>query len=744
MAKPRLQSKAVQICRKNKRFGRPKPDSRQLLSSPRLLASQQQAMIRKELLEPASIVVVGASEDTGKPGGKVLHNILSHGFKGNLYGVNPHAARVQGLPCYSDCKHLPQVDLAIIAVPARFVEEIITILATEKNCKAFIVFSAGFGETGEEGKALEQRCLRIVEKAGGTLVGPNCIGVITGNYKGVFAGPIPHYDPQGCDCVSASGATLVFLLEMAIQRGLTFRDIFSVGNSSHLGAEEVLEYWDETFDEHSSRIKLLYLENISNPGKFLKHARSLVKKGCRIAAIKAGSTEAGSRAVSSHTGTLAAPDSAVTALFRKAGVIRCYSRVELVYKAAVFSIQPLKGDRLAVITHAGGPGVMLTDILVRGGMKVPELSGAAADKLLAKLDPGSSVSNPIDFLATGTAEQLGYILDYVQEEDEVDGVVVVFGTTGMWSVDDVYMKLHEKMKNARKPIYPILPSMMQAAREMQRFHELGHVNFTDEVSLGYVLTRINRAHGPYDDPSPVKVNGEKIREVISRNKGKYLSPADISELFEAASIPMVRQECVDSVKDAVHHATRIGFPLVMKVIGPVHKTDVGGVITGVNNLGDVKTNFHALMQIKGAEGVLMQKQLKGVELYMGAKYQGGFGHQLLVGMGGIFIEVLKDVSSALVPVGSKEIKDMIRRLKSYPVIQGARGKEGVGEDLITDVLLKLSSLLEAAPEIAEMDVNPLIGNMQSLVAVDARIFVRVTINSEAEAILPIKEKILSA
>ncbi len=419
--------------------------------------------IRKELLEPKSIVIVGASNDVGKPGGKVLKNLINNGYSGKLLAVNPHDELVQGIECYPSCKELPDVDLALIAVPAKLMEEIVRTLAEEKSCKAIIIFSSGFGEIGDDGSELEKRCAAIIESVGGTLIGPNCIGVITESYKGVFAGPIPEYNPKGCECVSASGATMVFILETALARGLTFSNLFSVGNSAQVGIEEILEYWDETYQpEMSSSIKLLYMEQIRNPEKFLRHARSLVRKGCRIAAIKAGSTEDGSRAVSSHTGSLAGSDMAVSALFRKAGIVRCYSRVELVYVAAIFTHKPLRGKRLAIITHAGGPGVMLTDVLIKGGMEVPKIEGPKADQLLTKLFHGSSVSNPIDFLATGTAEQLGMILDSVDNDfDNIDASIVVFGTTGMWSVNNVYEVLHEKMNTCKKPIFPILPSVMR-------------------------------------------------------------------------------------------------------------------------------------------------------------------------------------------------------------------------------------------------------------------------------------------
>jgi acetate---CoA ligase (ADP-forming) len=679
-------------------------------------------MIRKELLDPESIVIVGASNDTSKPGGKVLYNILKNKYAGKIYGVNPKEKQVQGIPCFPDCNCLPEVNLAIIAIAANNVEAVLKTLAYQKKCKAFILFSAGFSETGAEGKCLEKRCVKIVNDVGGTLVGPNCIGLITGTYKGVFAGPIPAYDPMGCDCVSASGATMVYILEMAIPRGLKFRDIFSVGNSAQVGVEDILQYWDETFNEKkSSKIKLLYMEQITDPDRFLKHARSLVNKGCRIAAIKSGNTEAGSRAVSSHTGALAGSDSAVSALFRKAGIIRCYSRVELVYVAAIFTIPPLRGDRIAVITHAGGPGVMLTDVLVKNGMKVPQLQGDKAAILLAKLYPGSTVSNPIDFLATGTAEQLGEILDAVENDfEEIDGAVVVFGTTGMWSVDDVYMLLHEKMRTSRKPIFPILPSAIQAAEEVSHFQSMGHVNFTDEVSFGYVLSRVNKMKPPFPEAILPKLQSSKAREIIGHSKG-YLSPRKVFELLQSVGIATVGQEVVTSKEEAILLAKELGFPLVLKVSGILHKSDSGGVETGICNAQLLETVFERLIAIPGADGVIMQQQLSGTEIYIGAKAEDKFGHQVLCGLGGIFIEVFKDISSGLAPVGKEEAISMIRHLKSYPLIKGVRGMDGVNEELIVEAILKVCTLLQIAPEITEMDINPLMGNSHSLVAVDARI-----------------------
>ena len=684
-------------------------------------------MIVKQMLNPESIVVVGASNDVQKIGGKVLKNILENCYNGKVYGVNPKENIVQGMECYADVSQLPDVDLAIIAIAAKFTEEAVRILANEKKTKAFIILSAGFSEVGPEGRILEERLAKIIDDAGGTLIGPNCIGVLTTSYKGVFAGPIPKFDPKGCDCVSASGATMVFIVEMAMQLGITFSSIFSVGNSAQVGVEDVLEYWDESFDpKTSSKLKLIYIEQILNPQKLLKHARSLVSKGCSIAGIKAGTTEAGARAVSSHTGALAGSDTATEALFRKAGIVRCGSREELVYVIGAMTNKPLKGDRIAVITHAGGPGVMLTDALSKGGMKVPNLSGASADKLLEQLYHGSSVANPIDFLATGTAEQLGLILDTIENEfDNIDASVVIFGTTGMFDVTTVYDTINEKMKSCRKPIYPVMPSVIQASTEMSHFKELGQIAFTDEVALGNALCKINSTSKPFITEDSVQINENVIRNIIDNAKdGSYLKPEDVQNLIDLAGILRVPESVVSTKEDAVKASVTMGFPVVMKVVGPVHKSDVGGVKLSVQNASEVGQHYDELMKIDNADGVLIQKMISGQEIFIGAKREDKFGHLILCGLGGIFIEVLKDVSYGLAPIGRDEAMSMIKGIKAYGLIEGVRGREGVNVDMFADAIVNLSLLLKVAPEIAEMDINPLLGTMRAVTAVDARILIK--------------------
>jgi len=681
-------------------------------------------MINKQLINPQSIVVVGASNEISKPGGKILKNIIDGGFKGNLMVLNPKESEIQGIKCCNDISNLPNVDLAILAIAAKYCPETVEILAKQKNTRAFIILSAGFSEESAEGKILEQQIVDIVNSVNGVLIGPNCTGVLTPNHHSIFTYPIPKLDAKGCDFISGSGATACFIMESGIPKGLTFGNVITVGNSAQTGVEEVLEYFDATFNPAtSSKVKILYVENINKPEKLLKHASSLIRKGCRIAAIKSGSSEAGSRAASSHTGALASSDIAVDALFRKAGIVRCHGREELINVASVFMHPQLDGKNIAIITHAGGPAVMLTDSLSNGGLQIPSLDGSVADELLTKLFAGSSVHNPIDFLATGTAEQLGIIIDYVDNKfDNIDGMVVIFGTPGLVPLWDVYKVLDEKMKICKKPIFPVLPSTLTGKAEVDDFLTKGRINFPDEVNLGSALANVMRTPKPVDENeiSP-KVDVNTIRTIINNAENGYISPEDITSLLDAAGIPRAGQATVDNREAAVFEAEKLGYPLVMKVVGPVHKSDVGGVVLNVKNKETVEKEFDRMIKINETTAILMQPMLSGTELFVGATREDKFGHIILCGMGGIFIEVLKDIKAGLVPIMKQEALYMIRNLKSYKIIQGVRGQEGVNEDKFADIITHLSALLQAAPEIIELDLNPLLGKADKVVAVDARI-----------------------
>ena len=683
-------------------------------------------MITKELINPQSIVVVGGSNDIYKPGGKVLKNLIDGNFKGELYVTNPKEDLVQGIKCFKSPAELPYVDLAIIAIAAQYIPATVELLTQFKNTKAFIILSAGFSEMhdSDEGKNLEDKIVDSINNVNGSLVGPNCVGVLTPNYHGVFTLPIPKLDSKGCCLISGSGATACFILEAGIPKGLNFSGVFSVGNSAQLGVEEFIKYMDESYDpKNSPHSYLLYIENFDKPQMLLKHASSLIRKGCRIAAVKSGSSEAGSRAASSHTGALASPDVAVESLFKKAGIVRCSSREELITAGAIFAHKKLKGKNIAVITHAGGPAVMLTDALSKGGLNVPHIEGAEVDKLLKELYPGSTVGNPIDFLATGTAEQLGTIIDYVDNKfDDIDGMVVIFGTPGLIRIFDVYEVLNEKMKTAEKPIFPVLPSILTAKEEVDEFLSKGRINFPDEVMLGNILAKA------YKTPVPAvaeiqlpDIDKKKIRKIIDNAPNTYLSPSGIQGLLDAVGIGRTKEIVAKTKTEALNFAEKEGFPLVMKVVGPVHKSDVGGVVLNVKDKETVEKEFDRLLQIKNTYAVLMYPMLFGTEVFIGAKREEKFGHIVLCGLGGIFVEILKDVNTALAPLTKDEAHKMIKDLKGYKIIQGARNQDPVNEDLFADAIVRVATLVTIAPEIFEMDINPLIGTKDSLNAVDARI-----------------------
>ena len=416
------------------------------------------------------------------------------------------------------------------------------------------------------------------------------------------------------------------------------------------------------------------------------------------------------------------------------------------------------GGSFAIVTHAGGPGVMLTDALSKGGMNVPPLTGPVAEELKEKLLPGSSVANPIDILATGTAEHLGIAIDYCERMEDIDAIMVIFGTPGLVKIFEVYDVLHKKIQECKKPIFPILPSVSTAGPEVQEFLKRGHVNFCDEVTLATALTQIMKTPAPAEQnvvingvdvpqirriidgiqthPQPLpegrgedsssteKTDDKTIYSPPSQGGAKgWVSPSIVHDLLAAAGIPTV-PEFVSADKDEiVAFAERVGYPVVVKVVGPVHKSDVGGVTLNIHSQQVLSAEFDRMMQIPDATAVMVQKMIRGTELFIGAKYEPRFGHVVLCGLGGIFVEVLKDVSSGLAPLSYEEAYSMIRSLRGYKILKGTRGQRGINERKYAEIIVRLSTLLRFATEIKEMDINPLLADGDDIIAVDARILV---------------------
>lgn len=681
-------------------------------------------MNHKELINPKSIVVVGASDNILKPGGSVLHNLINGTFDKELYAVNARGGTIQGVKAYKTIEEIPQTDLAVISIPASQCLHTVEYMAKEKGVKAFIVFSAGFSEESEEGAEMEKQLLDIVNKMGVLMIGPNCSGFFNTFHQSIFTRPIPNLDPQGVDIISSSGGTITYIIESAMSIGLRFNSAWSIGNSAQVGIEDILEYLDNEFNPKSSpKIKLLYLEKIANPDRFLHHSASLINKGCKIAAIKSGSSTSGSRAASSHTGAIATSDSAVEALFRKAGIIRCYSREELANVGAVLSLKELKGKNLAIITQAGGPAVILTDALSKGNIDVPEMNKTLAAELKKHLLPGAAVSNPIDIIGTGTGEHMSICIDFCEKHfKEIDGIAVLYGNPGVSNVAEAYKMLDQKIKSSHLPIYPILPSVITATKEMEEFVKQGHVNFTDEYALANALSKVVSWTPPsVGKMEDLSVDIPRIRAIIDKTPDGYIDSDVIRQLFDAAGIPQVEEMVTASKDEAVAFGNKIGYPVVAKCVGPIHKSDVGGVVLNIRSEEHLAFTFDRLIKIPDTTSVMIQPMLSGKELFIGAKYEPTFGHIVLCGLGGIFVEVLKDVASGLAPLSFQEASSMIRSLKAYKIIEGTRGQKGLNEKLYTEIIVRLSIMLRFAPEIKEMDINPLLANEEKVVAVDARI-----------------------
>ncbi|HBB90851.1 MAG TPA: CoA ligase, partial [Bacteroidales bacterium] len=370
-----------------------------------------------------------------------------------------------------------------------------------------------------------------------------------------------------------------------------------------------------------------------------------------------------------------------------------------------------------------GPAVMLTDSLSGGGLQVPPIKGPAAESLLKKMHPGSSAANPIDVLATGGVEQMEAAIECVDKElDFIDGMCIIFGSPGLSSVESIYSLIDEKMKSCKKPIYPILPSVINAREEINSFLAKGRINFPDEVVFAEALVKERKSRiypdNAHDFDDSVT---EKLRKLFQEFPEGYLAPEQVQQLLDTAGISRIPEKVVTSFEEAVSTALSFGFPVVMKVVGPIHKTDVGGVLLNLSNYEEVEDAFDTLMGIPEATGVLIQPMLRGRELFVGASREGSFGHVVMIGLGGIFIEVLKDVQSGLAPLGEEEVRDMIGNLKGKKLLEGVRGQAGIDIAKWIQLIRAVSNLVTAVPEIAEMDLNPVMGLSDRVVAVDARI-----------------------
>lgn len=683
--------------------------------------------IYKCLFQPDTIAVIGASNDQFKPGGRVTKNIKDNGYGGKLWAVNPKTPDILGLPTFQTIADLPATpDLAILGIPAKFAIQAVTDLAT-KGVKAVIVLTAGFGEKDDEGAAMEKEMIRIAETNEMALIGPNCSGFLTPFYKGKFAGIIPTLPGNAVDFISGSGATVDYVMENGTTRGLSFGTVINLGNSIMLSVEDMVEMYDLNYGPDSAKILLLYMEAVQKPKKLLTHARNLVSKGCSIVAIKSGATEAGQRAAASHTGAMASSDTAVDAMLKKAGIIRVQGRQELVETACLLTASRgnINGNRACIVTDAGGPGVMLTDELNRQGVVLPSLGEQTLKRLAEILPPESSLANPIDALPSRNADQFRDILQVLgeNERENLDVIITVVGDSGMSDNALLYAAIAKGMQTCPIPVIPILTSLVSSKEHIDAFISGGEVFFADEVAMGQALGRIAKTRAPDTERTELPHYDVNAIKATLKNQSGALNPEQVSKILSDAGFPMPPQVEAFNESELEDGCEKIHFPLVMKVIGPLHKTDVGGVIVGVNSIEELRKNWHKLMAIDNAQGVLLQPMIQGPEVILGASREANFGHLLMFGLGGIYAEVLKDVSFSLAPVSASESMDMIKEIRSYKVIEGVRGEPGMNIQKLSDCVIRLGKLVSDFPQIAEIDLNPIKGVDKNLFAVDARIIV---------------------
>jgi acyl-CoA synthetase (NDP forming) len=678
------------------------------------------------LFRPQSIAVIGASGDPLKPGGRVFKTILDHDYRGILRPVNPKAAEILGVAVCPSIAALPETpDLAIVAIPAAMVLAAVTELA-DRGTGATIVLTSGFGEKDAAGKVVEARMKAVADAADMALIGPNCSGFLTAGYKGKFAGIVPKLAGGAVDFISGSGATVDYVMECAEGRGLSFGTVLNLGNSAQMGVEDLLQLHDENYGPDCARILLLYMEAVKKPVLLLRHARSLAKKGCVLVGIKSGATSAGSRAAASHTGAMASSDTAVQALFDKAGIIRVSGRQTLIDVACVLQAvgdKPL-GKRVAIVTDAGGPGVMLTDELTRGGLQLPPLSEATRAELAGILPPESSTINPIDALPSRTAEQIAAIVRALTEHERgnLDAIAVLTGDSGLSDNAAIYRAIGLAMDQSPIPVLPMLSSLTSCRDKIDAFTQGGHVFFPDEVALGQALGMVANQEPPAeDDPDrPSGYDRQAIQQILTGSSG-VLSPDKVRNILIAAGFNVQEQLEVFHEEHVAGGCRRLGFPLAMKVIGPLHKTDVGGVHLGIASETEAAGVWSALMTIPEARGVLLQPMISGLEVILGASREGDFGHLVMFGLGGIHTEVLKDVRFALAPLASSEARGLIDGIRGRALLDGVRGGPGMDTALLADFLVRLGRLVTDFPEIGEIDLNPVKGSGDRLFVVDARI-----------------------
>jgi acetyltransferase len=671
---------------------------------------------------PQAVAVIGASRTPGKLGFGILHNIVQYGYQGAIYPINPKADEILGLECYPSVLQVPgSVDMAVIVIPSRYVANALTECG-EKGVKGAIVISAGFREVGSEGWQREREIVDIAKHYGMRLIGPNCLGIIDtiSSLNASFAVGMP--EPGSIAFMSQSGALCTSVLDMALTEGIGFSHFVSLGNKADTNEISFIEAWQNDPD---TRVIMAYVEGIEDGPKFMRVA-SEVSNHKPIIAIKSGTTSAGSRAVSSHTGTLAGSERAYEAAFRQSGVIRAQSVQDLFDYSVAFANQPLlTADRIAIITNAGGPGIMATDACERAGLQMASLETETMEALRAALPAAASVLNPVDVLGDALADRYGMALEAALNDRNVGGVIVILTPQVMTQVEETARITGELSQKSDKPVFGCFMGRKTVDPGIRVLSRYGVPNYpVPERAVAAIAAMVQ--HRRWGERPPVELETfgaeqDEVRKIFERVRAEgrvAIGDAEAREIMEAYGIPTPRTVLTRSPDEAARVADEIGFPVVIKIASPdiLHKTDVGGVKLNVTNPTDVRDAFELMvyranryMPDADIWGCLVQEMVQGgKEVIAGMNRDPHFGPLMMFGLGGIYVEVLRDVAFRIAPFDRREAHKMVREIRGHSLLRGVRGERRSDLEALVDALLRLSQLVNDFPEIAEFDINPLV------------------------------------
>ncbi len=670
---------------------------------------------------PRSIAIIGASSSPGKLGHAILHNVLQYGFPGLVYPINPKNDEILGLRAYPSVLDVPDsIDLAVIVIPSQFVAEVLEECG-RKGVRGVVIISAGFREVGPEGMQRERELIRIARQYDIRLIGPNCLGIIDTllPLNASFAATMPARG--GIAFMSQSGALCTSILDMALAEGVGFSRFVSLGNKADLNEIDFLQAWAE--DPHSYVITA-YLEGITDGSRFMQVAREVTRKK-PVITVKSGTTSAGSRAVSSHTGTLAGSERAYEAAFGQTGVIRAYSVQELFDFAIAFARQPLlKSDQVAIVTNAGGPGIMCTDALEKLGLRLAQLTQETRDRLIPQLPSAASVANPIDVLGDALADRYELAIGAAVNDPHVAAVIVILTPQVMTQVEKTAEAVVRVSQRAEKPILGCFMGAAHVGSGIKILNEGRVPNYPVPERAAAALAAMWRyrqwLNQPPDEIPQYEVDRESVRKIFAEARANdriSLGEAEARAILTAYGISTPKSELAHTPDEAVQIAERIGYPVVLKIASPdiLHKTDIGGVKLNLYSASDVRDAFdlityRAVRYMPKAEiwGCLVQQQIQGgKEVILGMSRDPQFGPLLLFGLGGIYVEALKDVTFRVAPIGRRVAMEMIQEIRAYPLLRGLRGERPADLEATVEVILRLSQLVTDFPEIVEMDVNPL-------------------------------------